>query len=311
EEPKRVHQALKDPSWIEAMQVELLQFKMQKVWVLVDFPHGKRDIGKPYLGLWYPKDSPFDLVAYSDSDYAGASLDIKSTTRGCQFLGCRLISWQCKKQTVVATSSTEAEYVDDASCCAQSWLVQKQTALGKDKTNPLTVDSLLKIIWSSIHHHLTNEVLTIPGQTTTGVITPRCDEDRLELMELTVFKLPKVEKVRIRVSVVDLQVSVVSHMLLISVKSALTMKPNIYVSCIKQFWTTVAVKKVNDIIRLQALVDKKKVVVTEATIREALRLDDAEGVECLPNEEIIPGLVRMGYEKRSTKLTFYKTFFSS
>nr|GEY36259.1 ribonuclease H-like domain, reverse transcriptase, RNA-dependent DNA polymerase [Tanacetum cinerariifolium] len=61
---------------------------------------------KPCLGLWYPKDSPFDLVAYSDSDYAGASLNRKSTTEGCQFLGCRLISWQCKKQTVVATSST-------------------------------------------------------------------------------------------------------------------------------------------------------------------------------------------------------------
>nr|GEX10019.1 putative ribonuclease H-like domain-containing protein [Tanacetum cinerariifolium] len=67
--------------------------------------------GKQHLGLWYPKDSPFDLVAYSDSDYAGASLDRKSTTGGCQFLGCRLISWQCKKQTIVATSSTEAEYV--------------------------------------------------------------------------------------------------------------------------------------------------------------------------------------------------------
>nr|GEV10463.1 hypothetical protein [Tanacetum cinerariifolium] len=75
--------------------------------------------GKPHLGLWYPKDSPFDLVAYSDSDYAGASLDRKSTTRGCQFLECRLISWQCEKQTVVATSSTEAEYVAAASCCTQ------------------------------------------------------------------------------------------------------------------------------------------------------------------------------------------------
>nr|GEU74898.1 hypothetical protein [Tanacetum cinerariifolium] len=75
--------------------------------------------GKPHLGLWYLKDSPFDLVSYSDSDYASASLDRKSTTGGCQFLGCRLISWQCKKQTVVATSSTEAEYVAAASCYAQ------------------------------------------------------------------------------------------------------------------------------------------------------------------------------------------------
>nr|GEZ64388.1 putative integrase [Tanacetum cinerariifolium] len=62
--------------------------------------------GKLHLGLWYPKDLPFNLVAYSNSDYAGASLDRKSTTGGCQFLGWRLISWQCKKQIVVATSST-------------------------------------------------------------------------------------------------------------------------------------------------------------------------------------------------------------
>ncbi|GJS06396.1 putative ribonuclease H-like domain-containing protein, partial [Tanacetum coccineum] len=52
--------------------------------------------GLPKLELWYTKDSPFNLVAYIDSDYVGASLDRKSTTGGCQFLGCRLISWQCK-----------------------------------------------------------------------------------------------------------------------------------------------------------------------------------------------------------------------
>nr|GEU81234.1 putative ribonuclease H-like domain-containing protein [Tanacetum cinerariifolium] len=74
---------------------------------------------KIHLGLWYHKDSPFNLVAYSDSDCTGANLDMKSTTGGSQFLRCRLISWQCKKQTVVATSSTEAEYVAATSCCAQ------------------------------------------------------------------------------------------------------------------------------------------------------------------------------------------------
>nr|GEV53281.1 putative ribonuclease H-like domain, reverse transcriptase, RNA-dependent DNA polymerase [Tanacetum cinerariifolium] len=325
EEPKRVHQALKDSSWIEAIQEELLQFKMQKVWVLVDLSYGKRAIGtkwvfknkkdergivvrnkvrlvaqghtqedgidyeedfalsaflygtikeevyvcqplgfedpdyldkvykvikelyglhqapkachdkyvaailrkfgltdgksastpidiekllvkvpdvkrifrylkgKPYLGLWYPKDSPFDLMAYSDSDYASASLDRKSTTKGCQFLGCRLISWQCKKQTVVATSSTKAEYVAAASCYAQ-------------------------VLW------IQNQLLDYG---------------------------------------------------------------------------------------FQALVDKKKVVVTKATIRDALCLDDAEGVKCLPDEEIFAELARIGYKKPSTKLTFYKAFFSS
>nr|GEV45345.1 ribonuclease H-like domain-containing protein [Tanacetum cinerariifolium] len=64
-------------------------------------------------------------------------------------------------------------------------------------------------------------------------------------------------------------------------------------------------------IKLQALVDKKKVVITKAELREVLRLDDAEGVDCLPNEEIFSELARMGYEKPSTKLTFYKAFFSS
>ncbi|GKF21604.1 hypothetical protein Tco_0070242 [Tanacetum coccineum] len=75
--------------------------------------------GQPKLDLWYLKDSPFDLVVYTDSDYAGASLDRKSTTGGCQFLRCRLISWQCKKQTVFANSTTEAEYVAALSCCGQ------------------------------------------------------------------------------------------------------------------------------------------------------------------------------------------------
>ncbi|GKC94375.1 hypothetical protein Tco_1159817, partial [Tanacetum coccineum] len=82
--------------------------------------------GKPKLGLWYPRVSSFDLEAYLDSDYAGANLDRKSTTGGCQFLGRRLISWQCKKQTIVATSTTEAEYVVAANCCGQVLWIQNQ-----------------------------------------------------------------------------------------------------------------------------------------------------------------------------------------
>ncbi|GJZ56624.1 hypothetical protein Tco_0611817 [Tanacetum coccineum] len=82
--------------------------------------------GKPTLGLWYSRNSPFELVAYINSDYVGATQDRKSTTRGCQFLGNRLISWQCKKQTVVATSTTEAKYVAATRCCGQVFWIQNR-----------------------------------------------------------------------------------------------------------------------------------------------------------------------------------------
>nr|GEY15163.1 copia protein [Tanacetum cinerariifolium] len=171
------------------------------------------------------------------NDYAGASLDRKSTTGGCQFLGCRLISWQWKKQSVVATSSIEGEYVVLSS-----------------------MESLKRMV------HVINTLRAGYLTTQQMVLNSPC---------LTHIKN-----------------------WLVQIKRSL-------------FWTFVAVKKVNDVTRLQALVDKKKVVITEATIRDALRLDDAEGVEYLPNKEIFVELARMGFEKSSTKLTFYKAFFSS
>nr|GEV86818.1 uncharacterized mitochondrial protein AtMg00810-like [Tanacetum cinerariifolium] len=189
--------------------------------------------GKPHLGLWYPKDSPFDLVAYLDSDYTGASLDRKSTTRGCQFLVCKLISWQCKKQTVVVTSSTKAEYVAGASCYAQVLWIQNQM-----------LDYRLKLLLFS----LTNWCCSISA-------------------------------VRSSTNLTQVKGSIKSLIFLMEA--------------------------------ISTLVDKKKVLVTEAAIRDALHLDDAEGVDCLPNEDIFTALARMGYEKPSTKLTFHKAFFSS
>ncbi|GJZ90548.1 hypothetical protein Tco_0662475 [Tanacetum coccineum] len=110
--------------------------------------------GKPKLGLWYPRVSSFDLESYSDSDYAGANLDRKSTTGGCQFLGRRLITWQCKKQTIVATSTTEAEYVAAASCCGQVLWIQNQML---DNHHPL----LLPLVMSQISHCLTHLLLNL------------------------------------------------------------------------------------------------------------------------------------------------------
>nr|GEX01853.1 ribonuclease H-like domain, reverse transcriptase, RNA-dependent DNA polymerase [Tanacetum cinerariifolium] len=158
EEPKRVHQALKDPSLIEAMQEELLQFKMQKVWVLVDLPHGKRAIGKS-------ASTPID---------------------------------------------TEKPLLNDPD--------------GED----VDVHTYMSMIGS--------------------------------LMYLT------------------------------------SSRPDIIFA-------------VNDITRLQALVDKKKVVVTKAAIREVLRLDNAEGVNCLSNEEIFIELARIG--KQVGDLSTYTTKYTS
>nr|GEV25957.1 uncharacterized mitochondrial protein AtMg00810-like [Tanacetum cinerariifolium]GEW76428.1 uncharacterized mitochondrial protein AtMg00810-like [Tanacetum cinerariifolium] len=75
--------------------------------------------GTPNLGLWYPKGSDFDLKAYSDSEYVGCNLDRKSTSRGCQILRGKLVCCSEKKQTSVAMSSAESEYVAAAECCAQ------------------------------------------------------------------------------------------------------------------------------------------------------------------------------------------------
>nr|GEW33161.1 hypothetical protein [Tanacetum cinerariifolium] len=79
-----------------------------------------------------------------------------------------------------------------------------------------------------------------------------------------------------------------------SIKYALTMSPTIYTSCIKEFRTSAKVKTINDDVRLQALVDGKKVIINEASIRRDLRLD-AEGTACLPNDAIFEGLERMGH----------------
>ncbi|KAI3770443.1 hypothetical protein L6452_01576 [Arctium lappa] len=82
--------------------------------------------GTPNLGLWYPKDSGFDLTGYSDSDFAGCKLERKSTTGGCQLLGGKLVSWTSKKQNSVSTSTAEAEYVAAGSCCSQILWMRNQ-----------------------------------------------------------------------------------------------------------------------------------------------------------------------------------------
>ncbi|GJY94169.1 hypothetical protein Tco_0510530 [Tanacetum coccineum] len=94
------------------------------------------------------------------------------------------------------------------------------------------------------------------------------------------------------------------------IRYALTVNPTIYISCVEQFWSTVKAKTINGEEQLHALVDGKKIIITESSVRRDLQLADEEGIDCLPNSTIFEQLTLMGYEKISQKLTFYKPFFS-
>nr|GEW68741.1 putative ribonuclease H-like domain-containing protein [Tanacetum cinerariifolium] len=143
--------------------------------------------GHPKLGLWYPKESPFDLVAYSDSDYGGATQDRKSTTGGCQFLGRRLISWQCKKQTIVATSTTKAEYVADASCCGQFCGFRINCLIMDEPASPLRDviqgEACLTVSSLDVKQDRANiaKTSTLPHESTSRVSSLAVDEGTQEL----------------------------------------------------------------------------------------------------------------------------------
>nr|GEV55370.1 retrovirus-related Pol polyprotein from transposon TNT 1-94 [Tanacetum cinerariifolium] len=283
--------------------------------------------GQPKLGLWYPKVSSFNLEAYSDSDYACATLDKKSTTRGCQFLGKRLISWQCKKQTIVATSTTEAKYVAAAHCSvllkgrllevttakqSKELASPKQTALGKDESNPLIVDSLLKTIWSSMHHVITMKHWLFQSKRLLAKISA-VDGVGVTAGDFQLMLLSKTYYCQLKVNAAPKPAEsegfeqMIDFLNRSSVRYALTASPTIRTSCIKQFWSMAKVKTVNDEVRVQALIDGKKVTIKESSIHRTLRLE--EGTSCLANDDIFTGLANMGYEKMSNKLTFYKAFF--
>ncbi|GJZ34735.1 hypothetical protein Tco_0580552 [Tanacetum coccineum] len=90
-----------------------------------------------------------------------------------------------------------------------------------------------------------------------------------------------------------------------SVSYALTVNPVIYTSCIEQFWATAKVQTVNGVRQIQALVDKKRVIVTESSIRRDLYLNNAEGTDCLPTATIFEELAHMLYEKPSSKALLF------
>ncbi|GJR79353.1 hypothetical protein Tco_0150138 [Tanacetum coccineum] len=100
------------------------------------------------------------VIAFSDSDYAGASLDRKSTTGGCQFLGSRLISWKCKKQTVVTNSITKAEYIAASHCCGQVlWIQNQMLDYGYNfMQTKIHVDNAICVVKNPVYHSKTKHI---------------------------------------------------------------------------------------------------------------------------------------------------------
>jgi hypothetical protein len=113
-------------------------------------------VSTPCFGIWYPKGSTFDLIGYSDSDYAGCKVDRKSTLGTCQFLGRSLVSWSSKKQTSVALSTAEAEYVAAGQSCAQLlWMRQTLRDFGYNLSKvPLLCDneSVIRLADNPVEH---------------------------------------------------------------------------------------------------------------------------------------------------------------
>ncbi|GJZ24050.1 putative ribonuclease H-like domain-containing protein [Tanacetum coccineum] len=191
--------------------------------------------GQPKLGLWYPRDSPFDVVAYSDSDYAGASLDRKSTTG--------------------------AEYVAAASCCRQVLWIQNQM--------------------------LDYSTLISPSQSMANL--EFCDKHNM------VTYLEKSEGSKGFHQIVDFLTA--SH-----IRYALTKSTTIYVSLIEQFWQTATASTLENCdMETTATIDGKVKVVSKASIRRHLKLEDSDGISDLHTTEIFEQLALMGNMKRASK----------
>ena len=121
--------------------------------------------GTTTLGLWYPRESDFSLIGYSDADFAGCKIDRKSTSGSCQFLGGRLVSWYSKKQKLISTSTAEAEYIAAGSCRAQIlWMKNQLLDYGLSFSKiPMYChnQSAIAMTGNLVQHFMTNHISII------------------------------------------------------------------------------------------------------------------------------------------------------
>ncbi|GJY09797.1 hypothetical protein Tco_0377982 [Tanacetum coccineum] len=277
----------------------------------------------------YARDSPFDLDAFFDSDYAGASLDRKSIIGGCQFLRKRLITWQCKKQTIVANSTTEAEYVATANCCRQNLVFHSRIKHIEIRPH-FIMDSYEKRLIQVIKIHTDHDVADLLTKAFAVSRFQYLIARYLEWNGTTAKDEFKVSVVRVTYYWQVYLMLIVAFNTIVKIKDVEPIKQKWVKdeTVIKEWedrmerdattafsleaeWDSVLVyagrhsltaarnklmlpgityyrwaKTVNGEHQIQALVDKKKVIITEKSVRSDFMLEDAEGIECLPNDVI-------------------------
>ncbi|GJY69299.1 putative ribonuclease H-like domain-containing protein [Tanacetum coccineum] len=229
-------------------------------------------------------DSPFELVAYTDSDYAEATQDRKSTTGGCQFLGNRLISWQCKKQTMVAASTTKAEYMAAASCCGQAKHIEYLML----KTSPLKYclrEGYLCQAWmeghvgdEAVHKELGDRMER--AATTASSLEAEQDSDAQTSTARAILEEVSTAKQDMDVTLAE------ALMDLLKSGKKKSSKPKARDSMLKNKLNLKDCKKKE--------MHKKKLAEQLPSIRRDLYLDDAEGTDYLLTATIFEELARMG-----------------
>nr|GFB67028.1 uncharacterized mitochondrial protein AtMg00810-like [Tanacetum cinerariifolium] len=149
------------------------------------------------IGLWYMKDSGFELTGFSDADYAGCKDFFKSTSGGAQFLGEKLVSWSSKKQYCTTLSTVEAEYVSLSACCAQVlWMRTQLTDYGFHFGSPSRTSDRRTLTTCLIRNQLRSDgdmclyALTVSTMEPKNVKEAMTDPAWIELMqeELLQFK---------------------------------------------------------------------------------------------------------------------------
>ncbi|GJV42407.1 putative ribonuclease H-like domain-containing protein [Tanacetum coccineum] len=228
--------------------------------------------GQPKLGLWYPKDSPLTLEAFSDSDYVGASLDRKSTQEGCQFL----VQGKRGRDTKIPQSGGPPIKVGDEA-------VHKE--LGDRMERAATTASSFEAEQDSEGENV--RIYIGDGNVCWIKIGVNTAWHQLNTSRIELVLLVKSEGSEGFHEIIYFLTS--SH-----IYYALTECPTLYISFIEQFWQTAALSTTEDGVHaITATIDGRDKIITESSIRRHLKLQDSEGLSSLPNVEICEQLARM------------------